>query len=100
MADTVIKAARERQGLGLREASRLSGVDVGFLSKLERGEVGCSVTTLAELAPVLGLGPGDMGALLDEARRRKKRGATAELERPREPGVPADPGASTEGVLT
>jgi transcriptional regulator with XRE-family HTH domain len=33
----ILKAAREKRGLGLREASRLCGVPVSTLSKLEAG---------------------------------------------------------------
>lgn len=36
MAD-ILRCARERQGLGLRELSRISGICASHLSRIERG---------------------------------------------------------------
>src|SRR5687768_11577209 len=50
-----LRAVREAQGLGLRQAARLSGIDPGYLSKVERGEGGLRLDSLHRLARVLGL---------------------------------------------
>jgi transcriptional regulator with XRE-family HTH domain len=50
-----LRAVREAQGLGLREAARRSGIDPGHLSKVERGQAKLSVEALARLAGVLEL---------------------------------------------
>lgn len=50
-----LRAVREAQGLGLRETARRAGIDHAQLSRIERGEEGLSLATLARLAPVLGL---------------------------------------------
>jgi transcriptional regulator with XRE-family HTH domain len=50
-----LRAVREAQGLGLREAARRSGIDPAQLSRVERGESGLSVASLHALARVLGL---------------------------------------------
>jgi transcriptional regulator with XRE-family HTH domain len=49
-----LRALREAQGLGLREAARLAGVDPSHLLRAERGEGGISITSLWKLTQVLG----------------------------------------------
>jgi transcriptional regulator with XRE-family HTH domain len=46
---------RQAQGLSLARVSELAGVDIGHLSRIERGQAGLSISTLARLAKVLGL---------------------------------------------
>ena len=50
-----LRAVREAQGLGLREAARRAGLDPAHLSRVERGEAKLSVDALARLATVLDL---------------------------------------------
>jgi transcriptional regulator with XRE-family HTH domain len=50
-----LRAVRKAQGLSLARVSELSGVDIGHLSRIERGQAGLSIETLARLAKVLGL---------------------------------------------
>ena len=52
-----LRAVREAQGLGLRETARLAGVGPQHLSRIERGEHGCSISTLRKLLDVLGPKP-------------------------------------------
>jgi transcriptional regulator with XRE-family HTH domain len=49
-----LRAARGRQGLGLREAARLAGIDPSHLWRVEHGQARLSVPRLARLARVLG----------------------------------------------
>jgi transcriptional regulator with XRE-family HTH domain len=54
----VIKEAREKQGIGLRELARRSGVSAGQISRIESGEVERpSRATLTALATALGRMP-------------------------------------------
>jgi transcriptional regulator with XRE-family HTH domain len=46
---------REAQGLTLREAARLAGIDPGHLYRVEHGEAMLSLGSLLRLARVLGL---------------------------------------------
>lgn len=50
-----LRAVREAQGLGLRQAARQAGIDPAHLSRVERGEKQLTVDALARLARVLGL---------------------------------------------
>ena len=50
-----LRVLREARGLSLRGAARLAQIDVGQLSKLERGIGGVSLDTALRLARVLGL---------------------------------------------
>ena len=55
MNGTTLKAVREARGLGLRDVAERASVDKGQLSKVERGQSGLSVESLARVAGVLGL---------------------------------------------
>lgn len=50
-----LRAARLDKGLSLRTAARLSGIDPGHLSKVERGEKQLSIEALYRLAVTLEL---------------------------------------------
>jgi transcriptional regulator with XRE-family HTH domain len=50
-----LRILREARGLSLREVARIAGIDVGQLSRLERGGAGASIQTAIRLARVLGL---------------------------------------------
>jgi transcriptional regulator with XRE-family HTH domain len=50
-----LRGARELQGLTLRQAAELAELDIGHLSRVERGLEGLSVPALHRLAGVLGL---------------------------------------------
>jgi transcriptional regulator with XRE-family HTH domain len=50
-----LRAVREAQGLGLREAARLAEINPAHLSRVERGEAALSMDALLRLARVLGL---------------------------------------------
>jgi transcriptional regulator with XRE-family HTH domain len=50
-----LRAVREAQGLGLREAARLAGINPAHLSQVEQGKAMLSLGALLRLARVLGL---------------------------------------------
>jgi transcriptional regulator with XRE-family HTH domain len=50
-----LRAVRRAHGLGLREVARLAEIDVGHLSRVERGERTLSLPALLRLARVLDL---------------------------------------------
>ncbi|MFH8380685.1 helix-turn-helix domain-containing protein [Kitasatospora sp. NPDC018058] len=50
---TAIRAIRRSQHLSLREVAARTGRDVGFLSRLERGQSGASEETLRRIAAAL-----------------------------------------------
>lgn len=54
LAATLIREARSRAGLGLRELARLSGTSHGTLSRYERGEVSPRVETLERIVAACG----------------------------------------------
>ncbi|WP_137235190.1 helix-turn-helix transcriptional regulator [Streptomyces sp. BPSDS2] len=57
-----LRAARMAQGLTLRAAAQRSGIDPGYLSKVERGQKQLSIDSLYRLAVVLELA--ELAALL------------------------------------
>jgi len=59
-----VRALRRRRKLTLAQCSQLTGLDKGFLSRLERGEKFASVGTLHTLAAAFGV---PLAALLGEA---------------------------------
>jgi transcriptional regulator with XRE-family HTH domain len=50
-----LRAVRLALGLTLEEVSEKAGINVGHLSRVERGEAGISIGRLARVARVLGL---------------------------------------------
>jgi transcriptional regulator with XRE-family HTH domain len=62
-----LRAAREARGLSLRETGRRAGIDPAHLLRVERGDKGLSVESLARLAGVLGLS--DLARLLGQYSR-------------------------------
>lgn len=50
-----IKAAREAQGMTLRQLSEQTGVNISNLSRIERGEVSPTLETLQTICKALGL---------------------------------------------
>jgi transcriptional regulator with XRE-family HTH domain len=50
-----LRSVREAQGISLRTAARLAGIDPAHLSRVERGERSLSIESLARLASVLEL---------------------------------------------
>ena len=50
-----VKTARTSSGLTLRELSKKSGVSTAMISKIERGQVSASVSTLNSLAEAVGV---------------------------------------------
>lgn len=50
-----LRAVRHARGLSLRKVAELAQIDVGHLSRVERGSAGLSVAALARLTRVLGL---------------------------------------------
>ena len=68
---SVLRDARKRQGLTLRELSRRSGVSHPLISQAERFERGLSLDTLARLAPYLGLSPADVVQVINEMREHR-----------------------------
>ena len=55
----VIRAARQKRKLSLREAARLSEVSAATLSKLEAGAVNPTLATMQALTRVLGIKPAE-----------------------------------------
>ena len=55
LAVPTLRAVRLAQGLGLRETARRVGMNHAQLSRIERGQEGLSLDTLARLAKVLEL---------------------------------------------
>ena len=56
---SALRALREAQGMGIKELARRAQVDVGYLSKIERGLVTPSLGTLLRLLTALGLRDGE-----------------------------------------
>lgn len=52
---STLRTVRLAQGLSLRQVAEKARVDVGQLSRVERGQAGLSLDALARLADVLGL---------------------------------------------
>lgn len=50
---SIIKDARQRQGITLREVSEKTNISVGFLSQFERGICNISIDSLAKVAEAL-----------------------------------------------
>lgn len=50
---TAIRALRKAKNMPMHELAKAAGVSQGFLSRLERGEVGASASTLEALAKAL-----------------------------------------------
>ncbi|MBC3760633.1 helix-turn-helix domain-containing protein [Quadrisphaera oryzae] len=55
-----LRAARSARRLSLEEVARTAGVTKGYLSKLERGQVGASVAVLVRLCEALDVAPGTL----------------------------------------
>lgn len=58
-----IRALREANGFSLRETARRADIDPAHLMRVERGEAGLSIDSLARLARVLG--PAELARMLD-----------------------------------
>jgi transcriptional regulator with XRE-family HTH domain len=54
-APSVLREARLAKGLSLANVARRADIDLGQLSKVERGAAGLSIGSLLRLADVLGL---------------------------------------------
>jgi transcriptional regulator with XRE-family HTH domain len=50
-----LRAVRHAQGMTLKETAEAAGLDIGHLSRVERGEASLSLDSLARLAAVLEL---------------------------------------------
>jgi len=55
-----IRQLRERKGVSLRELARRSGLGVATLSRIESGEANPRLSTLLQLADVLGVFVGQL----------------------------------------
>jgi transcriptional regulator with XRE-family HTH domain len=62
-----LRTVRKAQGLSLAQVAERSGVDIGHLSRIERGQAGLSIDTLARLAKALGLH--ELERMLEQYRR-------------------------------
>jgi len=63
-----IRQLRERKGVSLRELARRSGVGAATLSRIESGEANPRLSTLLQLADVLGV---FVGQLFEKPTKRK-----------------------------
>ena len=52
---SALRAQRRSRRLSLQQAATLAEIDIGHLSRVERGEASLSVAALARLAKVIGL---------------------------------------------
>jgi transcriptional regulator with XRE-family HTH domain len=68
MRENPLRAVRQAQGLTLTEVAAKAGIDIGHLSRIERGQAGLSLDALARLAHVLGLR--ELARLLEPYRSR------------------------------
>jgi transcriptional regulator with XRE-family HTH domain len=66
-----IRSARKERRLTLDALASEVGLSVTFLSRLERGQVACSIGNLLEIAAVLELAPAQLFADLGEGSRAK-----------------------------
>jgi transcriptional regulator with XRE-family HTH domain len=66
-----IRSARKQRRLTLDALAGEVGLSVTFLSRLERGQVACSIGNLLEIAAVLELAPAQLFADLDDGARTK-----------------------------
>lgn len=55
-----LKTAREKKGYTLKQLSEISGLSIGFISQVERGQTDPSLSSLKNLATSLGLKLGDL----------------------------------------
>ena len=55
-----LREIRERKGVSLRELARRAGLGVATLSRIESGEANPRLSTLLQLAEVLGVFAGDL----------------------------------------
>lgn len=60
-----LRDARLRAGLAQRQVSETSGIDIGSLSRIERGIGNPTIGTLAKLAAAVGADPADLFAATD-----------------------------------
>jgi transcriptional regulator with XRE-family HTH domain len=67
-----LRRLRENLGHGLRDVLECAGIDIGHLSRIERGQGRASILTLKRLAKVLRFSSVD--AMLTSAERLAKRG--------------------------
>lgn len=63
----MLRAARERAGLGVRETARKAGLSSGYVADLEAGRRCPSVTVAQRVAEVLDLGEAERAQLLAAA---------------------------------
>jgi transcriptional regulator with XRE-family HTH domain len=66
-----IRSARKDRRMTLEALAGEVGLSVTFLSRLERGQVACSIGNLLEIAAVLELAPAHLFADLDDGARAK-----------------------------
>lgn len=66
-----IRSARKQRRMTLDALASEVGLSVTFLSRLERGQVACSIGNLLEIAAVLELAPAQLFADLDDGARTK-----------------------------
>jgi transcriptional regulator with XRE-family HTH domain len=66
-----IRSARKDRRMTLEALAGEVGLSVTFLSRLERGQVACSIGNLLEIAAVLELAPAQLFADLDDGARAK-----------------------------
>lgn len=66
-----IRSSRKIRRMTLEDLADAAGLSVTFLSRLERGQVACSIGNLLEIASVLNLSPAALFADLDDPARSK-----------------------------
>lgn len=82
---TAIRAIRREQGLLLRDIAHRTGLSVGYLSRLERGEAGASDDTLRRIADALGVDPADLTRGADDMATKAKDTPAREVPAPSTP---------------
>ena len=68
---TVLRKLREDRGLTLEALAFKSGVSMGSLGRIERGNSSAAWSTVCQLADALGVSMGELGRSVDRARKRK-----------------------------
>lgn len=60
MLGSQLKAKREEKGYTLKQTAEISGLSIGFISQVERGQTDPSLSSLKRLAGALGIKLGDL----------------------------------------
>lgn len=80
MLGSKLKAKREEKGYTLKQTAEISGLSIGFISQVERGQTDPSLSSLKKLAGALDIKLGDLFNQESAAHVLVKKGAGRRLE--------------------